>query len=528
MRKFLLLALFSTLYFGCKKHDLTTPPPSQPVDKTPEVQTNDIAHLTHFSVVFSGNILDSFGTKIAEMGFVVDTNPSPSVTKNFNKFIVPYASAGAFMINIDYLPSATTYYVRAYAIDTFGTGYGAEVKFTTLLDKVYNGDITLSTQQQVIDFGAQQYTTINGGLTVTGSVSDLTPLRGLTVINNGFYVTNSLLTNFAGLDSVELTGAVFPNGVNIEYNNNLVDFTGLGALKMTNGDVQIEQNPALQSMNGLLNYEGANYGGFRIDYCSNLKDLSGLKKMQFVASNMYFSFDNSLTDLSGISNLSAIIGRLYLLNNGSLSRLSGLENIHSLPDGIDIENNPVLADISGLANLDSIVSQIGIGSITITNNPEITDLGAFQHISHVDYVTIDQNASLKNLGGLKGLHSAGRVEIAGDSSLVDLTGLNQLTQVSTLYIMDNPQLISLNGLDGLSSITNNPYSLIILRNNSMTSLQGVEHLSRADGTVQILSNPALTDFCPLKLLFVSGYSAWFVDASNASNPTQADVQANCP
>jgi hypothetical protein len=82
------------------------------------------------------------------------------------------------------LPSNTTLYFRSYAINSKGVGFGNEIVFTTLTEKIYNGDITLATQQEVIDFGQNNYTTINGSLCINGEINDLTPLKSLVIINN--------------------------------------------------------------------------------------------------------------------------------------------------------------------------------------------------------------------------------------------------------------------------------------------------------------------------------------------------------
>jgi hypothetical protein len=206
MTKYILTITIVLFIVACKKTDIQPVPPSQNV-KAPKLTTNEVSNLTTFSVAFNGKIVDTGGSKINQFGFAVDTVPGATVKKNFNKFLATQQNMdGTFSINVGYLPSNVTFYIRAYAINASDTGYGNEVKFTTLLQKIFKGDVNLATQQQVVDFGLQHYTTIDGALNISGTVSDLTPLLGLSTVNNGFNTTNSLLTNFKGLDSLEITG----------------------------------------------------------------------------------------------------------------------------------------------------------------------------------------------------------------------------------------------------------------------------------------------------------------------------------
>lgn len=527
MKKIINLLLIALFLCSCSKHS-TLPNGGLQVNDLPQLHTNDISQLTRFSVVFGGRVYGTSGAKITEMGFVVDTVPGPTVARNFNKFVVPqFDSANVFQTTVGALPSLQTYYLRAYAVDTFGIGYGNEIMFTTLLNKVYNGIVTLSTQQEVIDFGANHYNTINGDLDISGSVTDLTPLLGLVAINNAFNVKNSALVNFKGLDSLEATGVVFPNGFFIEYNNDLVNFTGLGRLKSSRGVAQIDFNPALQNMDGLDSYAAAGAGELRITDCGSLQNLNGLKELYFVGEDLYIDNDPVLTDVSGLSSLSSVYGRIYFINDASLQNLHGLEGVRNPDGGVELDQDPVLSDISALSNLESIPATSGIGALVLNGDPMIKNLSPFSKLATVPNVTIDNCGGLVNLQGLGGLKTVGFLEIDGDSALKDLSGLTSLKGLSRLTVTSNPLLVSLHGLDALTSITTNGYSIIVSRNNSLVTLDGLENVSRADGSVQVLFDPVLTDFCPLKLLFNSGYNQWFLTQGDGSNPTQAQVVSGC-
>lgn len=530
MKKKLVIILCILFTIGCKKTDVAkvTPPPVAEV-KVPKVLTNDITGLTFYSVVFGGKILDSAGEKITEYGFVVDTVTAPTTVKNFKQVPITIRNNdGSFILNVGDLPSSVTYYLRAYAINANGTGYGNEVKFTTKNQKIYEGNVNLATQQEVIDFGSNGYTMINGALNISGSVTDLTPLLGLAIINAGFTMTGAQVVNFKGLDSLEITGAIFPNNFFVERNPLLTSFKGLAKLRITRGIFQINKNSSLVNFEGLDSYVAASAGQMGIYENEKLQNLNGLKHFEFVGSDFYISNNPSLTDISGLANLSQVYGRIYIINNAMLPNLHGLEKITNLEGGIEIDNNPVLNNLDGIQNLATASSSAGRGAINIDGNPMIADLSVFKNIVAVDYMNIKNNSGLKDLSGLKNLEKINQVlHIENNPLLKDLSGLEKLSSIARLEIFDNDGLVNLHGISSITKIAGNGSSLLIWNNDNLTSLTGIEHLVTADGSVQITLNKSLTDFCALKPLFNNGYNNFFFNANNAVNPTQDEILANC-
>lgn len=187
MRNYI-LALGIILFFVTCKKDIkpgeTNPLPPVQSNKAPKLVTNPASNLSVFAVVLSGKLTDTGGSKIIQVGIVVDTVAMATVKKHFNQFVATQINPdGSFSSNIGYLPSNVTFYVRAYAINSTDTAYGNEVKFTTLVQKIFKGDVNLTTQQEATSFGAQHYTVIDGALNISGSVNDLSTLLGLAVIN---------------------------------------------------------------------------------------------------------------------------------------------------------------------------------------------------------------------------------------------------------------------------------------------------------------------------------------------------------
>jgi hypothetical protein len=534
MQKIIYIISLLFLVASCKKNNAIPPvvPPSPPPQntKTPKLTTNPVSNLTSFSAVFGGKLVDTGGSNISRFGIVADTVHLPTIGKNYNQFPVSQLGAdGSFSILVGYMPSNTTFYLRAYAINSTDTGYGNEVKFTTLTQKIYKGDVNLTTQQEAIDFGSQHYTGIDGALNISGTVSDLSSLLGLTSINNGFMVNNSQLSNFKGLDSLEVTGAVFPNGFFVQQNASLLNFAGLSKLKSTRGAVGIDHNNQLTSLKGLDNFAYANLGAVRIGECPLLQSLDGLNNLSYIGQNLEIVNNATLNDIRGLSGLKKIEGSLVILNNSLLPNLNGLEQITLLPNGVSLSDNPVLQDISALRNITDIKSAVGFGGINISNNPVLTDLSAFSQIKSIDNISIRNSPGLKSLKGFQNLQSITLVlHLENNTGLTDMTGLDNLQKLGSLELSDNPNIVNLKGFNSLTNLTRDSYSIAIERNSSLASLSGLDNLVSAKGMIDISFNTTLTNFCPLKKLFSSGFSQTLVIDRNAANPTPSQIISNCP
>ncbi|WP_167856919.1 Ig-like domain-containing protein [Hymenobacter aquaticus] len=95
----------------------------------PTVTTTAAASITSTSAILGGNVTADGGATVTERGVVystTNTTPTTSDTKDTNG-----TGTGTFSETIGGLTAGTTYYVRAYAINSVGTSYGSVVSFTT-------------------------------------------------------------------------------------------------------------------------------------------------------------------------------------------------------------------------------------------------------------------------------------------------------------------------------------------------------------------------------------------------------------
>jgi FKBP-type peptidyl-prolyl cis-trans isomerase len=113
---FLLIGLLIT-YKACKKAEV------------PTLTTSVIANITGTSAISGGTIISEGTGPVIARGVCWSIANTPKIKDNKTS---DGDSAGIFTSNISGLNDATTYYVRAYATNSFGTGYGEALSFTTL------------------------------------------------------------------------------------------------------------------------------------------------------------------------------------------------------------------------------------------------------------------------------------------------------------------------------------------------------------------------------------------------------------
>lgn len=103
----------------------------------PTLTTVDIADITGITATCGGNITDNGGLNITTRGVCWSLDPNPTIADSHS---TDGEGVGDFISSLSNLSLNTTYYVRAYATTTVGTGYGEQKCFTTR-----NGIPTLTT-----------------------------------------------------------------------------------------------------------------------------------------------------------------------------------------------------------------------------------------------------------------------------------------------------------------------------------------------------------------------------------------------
>ena len=129
----------------------------------PALTTTAVTVFTSTTATLGGNITNSGTPPCYEFGVCFGTNPNPDVSNN--KTVVSGSGTGSFSTNVSGLLPNTTYYVRAYAINTAGAAYGAQVNFTTSAGTGTLPALTTSTVTGITQTSA----TLGGNITNAGS-----------------------------------------------------------------------------------------------------------------------------------------------------------------------------------------------------------------------------------------------------------------------------------------------------------------------------------------------------------------------
>jgi sugar lactone lactonase YvrE len=141
----------------------------------PSLNTTEASVITATTAKTGGNVYNYGGSNLLERGICWSTSPNPDISDT--KVVDGTTASVSFVSNITGLTATTTYYIRAYATNVFGTSYGTQVSFTTLITP------------PIINYTATNNFTVN------------TPITTLAVSNTGGTVSGLASTNvstFAG------------------------------------------------------------------------------------------------------------------------------------------------------------------------------------------------------------------------------------------------------------------------------------------------------------------------------------------
>ncbi len=198
----------------------------------PTLTTSAISSITSTSVYGGGNISSDGGVAISVRGLVYGTTSNPTLS---NTILNIGSGTGSFSGSITGLTPNTTYYVRAYATNSAGTGYGNEVSFQTLpvaVPSLITTDASGITQTTVTTGGTISN---DGGATITerGIVygTSTNPTTSSTKVTSGSG-TGSFSINITGLtpNTTYYIRSYAINSVGTGYGNNITFQTSVPAV----------------------------------------------------------------------------------------------------------------------------------------------------------------------------------------------------------------------------------------------------------------------------------------------------------
>ena len=164
----------------------------------PTLTTAAITAVTGNAAAGGGNVTIDGGAAVTARGIAYGTAHNPVISGSKTS---DGTGTGAFTSALASLKGNTTYYVRAYATNSAGTGYGPEVNFTTLVDLpvVTTTAVTGTTKTTAATGGAVTYDG-GGAITARGIAigAGANPTIAGSVIAGGTG-TGTFTTNLTGL-----------------------------------------------------------------------------------------------------------------------------------------------------------------------------------------------------------------------------------------------------------------------------------------------------------------------------------------
>lgn len=177
--------------------------------EVPVLTTAEVTKITGSTATSGGTIINNGGSTVMASGICWDTRTEPTINNNITS---NDAGAGSFVSKMTGLEGSTEYYVRAYATNKAGTGYGEEKVFmTTPRNIVFNQSVTYGSHTdqdgniyKTVKIGEQTWMAENLRAThyLDGtSVSNIADAGLWTGLNSGaycFYNNDTLFKNIYG------------------------------------------------------------------------------------------------------------------------------------------------------------------------------------------------------------------------------------------------------------------------------------------------------------------------------------------
>lgn len=387
------------------------------------------------------------------------------------------------------------------------------------------GDIVVSSQAtlaQVVGI-----TELNGSLTLSGNISDLTPLTCLKSVSGSIVIS--------GLGVSELT---LPNLTELDGRLDLENLPALSAIRAdalkTIGGLTVDQDPHLQLISASALMQSLAASGIRVARSGSAS--SGALALHFpvltnTAGDLSLSNLPSLSRVGDFNQLSVVGGRLSIDSDDALLNLDDIANLKQVGLDISVTNSQALARIR-LPFLNKVGAQTNasltfdelpaLDTLSLPNLPQTPSPGAF-HFSNsgaaaAGPLTLDCSSlkavnapllirSVANLGALSfpALTTTTDLTLTSNAALSSLA-LPALVTTTSVTVQDDPSLTSIAvpllaksstvtvqnapRLKGLSLPTLTQCDTLTVKNDDLVSNLSAGVLAKG-GTITVQSNASL-------------------------------------
>lgn len=273
---------------------------------------------------------------------------------------------------------------------------------------IYVGNIKLRTMIEIEEFAKCNYSEITGDLSIFDGniaypITDLSELSSLTKVGGHLGIGNlNVLTNLKGLHNITSARLLLLGGNKVLSNLDDLD-------NLQTGYIEINNNPALQNING-LDMDSDEMTTIAIYNCPSLTNLNCFFNIKTITSALIIENNFGLKNLQGLQNLETIgtnysadcCGSFQLEDNYNLESINELNNLTYIKGGTVIHNNYSLLHIDGLSNVTKIE-----GDLNIRYNFFLNHLNGLQNVDELEgEINIYDNPSLRNFCGLQNLFTS--------------------------------------------------------------------------------------------------------------------------
>jgi len=221
---------FATFASICLRNNATTPKveideirigPNW-ADVTPTIPivitTSPVTSITTTTATGGGNVISDGGYPITARGICWSTLPNPTLAGNHT---TEPGTTGSFTSNMTGLLPSTTYHVRAYATDVFGTTYGNDVSFSTLcvplapVPNFWASSTNIVVGQSINFFDSTMYCPATWSWSFVGGIPFSSTLQNPTgIVYNfpGVYNVCLTVTNSSGTNTLCKSNYITVNG----------------------------------------------------------------------------------------------------------------------------------------------------------------------------------------------------------------------------------------------------------------------------------------------------------------------------
>lgn len=471
----------------------------------PTVTSDKISEISYETATGGGNVVLDGGNIILAKGVCWNTSNSPSIDDSKTE---DGTGLGEFTSSITGLLPNTTYYLRAYATNSFGTSYGKEIEFTTLEALIAHPAITSSDISEI-----SSTTAISGGHVTSDGGSAILDRGVCWSISHAPSITDSKTADGTGIGS--FTSSIIellPNTTYYlrAYASNIKGTSYGQEISFTTNEVPVIVPTVTTAAISELSSQMATSGG-------NVSSDGGseiiVRGVCWSVSNSPTTEDSITTDGTGMGNFTSSLTELLPNTNYYLRAYASNSAGTSYGEELSFTTG----------------STIYSGDIYLNNQQEVDDFGNMGYTEVTGDVVIQPSipTTFSNLNGLSKLTSiGGSLTISKTIGLQNLSDLRNLSMVGgDIMLLYNQGLTSI-GLESLSSVGK---YFFINYNENLIDLDGLTKLKSNGGKpdLSIWNNTKLNNFCGIKPL-LSDFAGVFSVLNNLYNPSQQDiVDGNC-